>query len=76
VTISWAAYSCPASTTLDNYSIQIENGTVTSANPAPAGSTSATITLRGDPGDTKVTYTASCSGTPSPMSDVLTLTVP
>ncbi len=77
VTISWATYTgCPSSLPLDKYSIAIENGTVTSANPVPAGTTSATITLRGDSGDTKVSYTASCSGTPSPPSDVLTLTVP
>lgn len=77
VTISWPTYTgCPAPTPLDKYSIAIEDGTVTSANPVPAGTTTATITLRGDPGDTKVSYTASCSGTPSPPSDVLTLTVP
>ncbi len=76
VTISWASYGCPGSTTLDSYSIQIENGTVTGPNPVPAGTTSASITLRADPGDTRVTYTASCSGTVSPQSDVLILTVP
>lgn len=77
VTISWSTYTgCHSSAPLTGYSIAIENGTVTSANPGPAGTTSATITLRGDPGDTKVSYTASCSGTPSPPSDVLTLTVP
>lgn len=77
VTISWATYTgCPASLPLTEYSVAIEEGAVTSTNPVPAGTTSATITLRGDPGDTKVSYTASCSGTPSPPSDVLTLTVP
>ncbi|MEO7348652.1 MAG: protein kinase [Terrimesophilobacter sp.] len=77
VTISWPAYGgCNSATPLVSYSIAIEGGTVTSTNPVPAGTTSATITLRGDPGDTKVSYTASCSGTPSPSSDVLTLTVP
>ncbi len=77
VTLSWSAYTgCPSSTPLVSYSIAIENGTVTSSNPVAAGTTSATITLRGDPGDTKISYTASCSGTPSPTSDVLTLTVP
>lgn len=77
VTITWSSYTgCPDSMPLENYRIAIENGTVTSANPVPAGTTSATITLRGDPGETKVSYTASCSGTPSPTSDVLTLTVP
>lgn len=77
VTLSWAAYGgCPASMPLDKYSIAIEDGTVTGGNSVPAGTTSATITLRGDPGETKVSYTASCSGTPSPTSDVLTLTVP
>ncbi len=76
VTISWATYVCPAPMPLDTYSIAIENGTVTSANPVPAGTTTATITLRGDPGETKVSYTASCSGTVSPASDVLVLTVP
>jgi serine/threonine-protein kinase len=76
VTLNWAAYSCPSGTSLDGYSIQIEGGTITSPNPVPAGTTSATIVLRGDSGDTKVSYTASCSGTVSPQSDVLTLTVP
>ncbi|MEO6942597.1 MAG: protein kinase [Terrimesophilobacter sp.] len=76
VTISWPTYSCPSGSSLDKYSIAIENGTVTSPNPVPPGTTTATITLRPDTGDTKVSYTASCSGTPSPMSDVLTLTVP
>ena len=76
VTVSWSTYVCPANMTLDSYSIQIENGTVTSANPVPAGTTSATVKLRADSGDTRVSYTASCSGTASPQSDVLTLTVP
>ena len=77
VTINWPTYNgCPSNTTLDSYSIAIENGTITSANPVPAGTTSATITLRADTGNTKVSYTASCSGTPSPVSDVLTLPVP
>ncbi len=76
VTISWPTFGCPSPTTLDHYSIAIENGTVTSTNPVPAGTTTATITLRGDPGDTKVSYTASCSGTASPPSDVLVLSVP
>ena len=77
VTISWPAYSgCPSNKTFESYNIAIENGVVTSTNPVPAGTTSATITLRSDPGTTKVSYTASCSGSPSPVSDVLTLTVP
>lgn len=77
VTISWANYAgCPAPMPLESYSVAIENGTVTSANPVPAGTTTATITLRGDPGETKVSYTASCAGTVSPASEVLVLTVP
>ncbi|MBB5633155.1 serine/threonine-protein kinase [Cryobacterium mesophilum] len=76
VTITWPGYTCPTGSNLDKYTVAIENGTVTSSNPVPPGTTSATITLRADPGDTKVSYTASCSGTASPLSDVLTLTVP
>lgn len=79
VTISWSPYiGCPSGATPDGYSIAIEGGdsAVTSPNPVPGGTTSATITLRSDPGATKVSYTASCSGTPSPASNVLTLTVP
>lgn len=74
VTLNWPTYSC-ATGTLESYSIQIENGSVTSANPVPAGTTTANITVRSDPGTTKVSYTASCSGTASPVSNVLTLTV-
>jgi serine/threonine-protein kinase len=77
VTLNWPTYTgCPTGTTLESYNIAIENGTINSANPVPAGTTTATITLRPDSGNTKVSYTASCSGSPSPMSDVLTLTVP
>lgn len=77
VTITWPTYSgCPGSNPPDTFSIAIEHGTVTSANPAPGASNSATITLRSDSGATKVSYTASCSGTPSTASDVLTLTIP
>ncbi|MBX3067039.1 MAG: serine/threonine protein kinase [Microbacteriaceae bacterium] len=76
VSLSWAAYVCPAGMNLLSYAIAIENGTITSSNPVPAGTLTANITLRPDPGVTKVSYTANCSGTPSPVSDVLTLTVP
>jgi len=77
LTLTWPTYNgCPTNTTLNSYSVAIENGTITSPNPVPAGTTSATITLRADSGTTKVSYTASCSGSPSPVSDVLTLTVP
>lgn len=77
VTLSWPTYTgCQTGKTLESYNIAIENGTITSPNPVPAGTTSATITLRADSGNTKVSYTASCSGSPSPVSDVLTLTVP
>jgi eukaryotic-like serine/threonine-protein kinase len=77
VTLNWPTYTgCPTNTTLNSYSIAIENGTITSSNPVPAGTTTATITLRADTGNTKVSYTASCSGSPSPVSDVLTLAVP
>ncbi len=76
ITINWSAYSgCPAATPLSGYSVAIENGAVTSVNPVVSGTT-ATITLATAPGDTKVSYTATCSGTPSPPSDALTLTVP
>jgi serine/threonine-protein kinase len=74
VTLSWPTYNCSTGT-LESYSIQIENGTVTSTNPVPAGTTTASITVRSDAGTTKVSYTASCSGTVSPVSNVLTLTV-
>ncbi|GAA3729239.1 hypothetical protein GCM10022239_02430 [Leifsonia bigeumensis] len=74
VTLNWSTYDCQSGT-LDGYSIQIEDGTVTSANPVPPGTTTANITVRSDPGTTKVSYTASCSGVASPMSNVLTLTV-
>lgn len=78
VTISWPAYTCPAPLTLNHYSVAIEGGTsaVTGTNPVPAGTTNTTITLRDDEGATKVSYTASCSGTASPPSDVLTITIP
>ncbi len=77
VTLNWPTYTgCQTGKTLDSYNIAIENGTITSTNPVPAGTTTATITLRSDSGATKVSYTASCSGSPSPVSDVLTLTVP
>ncbi len=74
VTLSWSTYTCTTGT-LEGYSVQIENGTVTSANPVPAGTTSANITVASSPGQTKVSYTATCSGTVSPVSNVLTLTV-
>ncbi len=77
VTINWPTYNgCPSNTTLNSYSVAISDGTVTSTNPVPAGTTTATITLRSDTGNTKVSYTASCSGSPSPVSDVLSLPVP
>lgn len=76
VTINWPAYACPAGMTLSGYAIAIENGTINGGNPVSPGTLSASITLRPDSGDTKVSYTASCSGTPTPVSDVLILTVP
>ena len=76
VTLNWSSYNgCPSNSSLDGFSIAIENGTVTSVNPVPSGTTTATVTVRADPGETRVSYTANCSGTPSPVSDVLTLNV-
>lgn len=77
VTVTWPSYTgCPSGSTLSAYLITIENGSIPSGtNPVPPGTTSATITVAAAPGTTKVSYTASCDGTPSPAAPVLSLTV-
>ena len=78
VTVNWPSYTgCPTGSTLSAYLITIENGTIPSGtNPVPPGTTSASIKVAAAPGTTKVSYTASCGGTPSPAAPALTLTVP
>jgi serine/threonine-protein kinase len=78
VTISWPAYTgCSVGTSLTGYVLVVSgSATFTPDNPIPAsGSPTATVTLPATPGDTTVNYLAQCSGTNSPASDSVTLTV-
>ncbi|MEO6943420.1 MAG: protein kinase, partial [Lacisediminihabitans sp.] len=74
VVVQWAAYQgCPANTTLTAYRVSV-NGQPSPDNPIPPSTTSTTITLPAQPGDTTMTYLTECSGTQSPASPKLTLT--
>ncbi|MDQ1554543.1 MAG: eukaryotic-like serine/threonine-protein kinase [Microbacteriaceae bacterium] len=78
VTISWPAYTgCSPGTSLTGYVLVVSgSATFTPDNPIPpSASPTATVTLPATPGDTTVQYLAQCSGTNSPTSGAVTLTV-
>ena len=80
VAITWPAYTgCSAGTTLTGYVLAITgSATFTPDNPIPASaSPHATVKLPGGiaGSTTKVRYLAQCSGTNSPSSNEITLTV-
>ena len=80
VTVSWPAFACTSGTTLDSYTVAVSPGSVvyTPANPVPKGTTSIQVTLPATAtgSTTTVQYLAQCSGTKSPLSNAVTLTVP
>jgi serine/threonine-protein kinase len=80
VTVSWPAFTCTSGTTLDSYTVAVSplSAVWTPGNPVDKGTTSITVTLPSDPGGstTTVQYIAQCSGTKSPSSNPVTLTVP
>jgi serine/threonine-protein kinase len=78
VTITWPAYGgCSVGTTLTGYVLVVSgSATFTPDNPIPpSASPTATVTLPVTSGTTAVQYLAQCSGTNSPSSTEITLTV-
>jgi hypothetical protein len=62
VTLTWDTYAgCPSGSHLTGYNFAVTNGTLSSPNPVSASANSLTLTL-GTTGETRVTYTALCSG--------------
>ncbi|WP_349899107.1 protein kinase domain-containing protein [Parafrigoribacterium soli] len=80
VTVTWSPFQCQYGTKLDSYTVAVSPGSVsyTPANPVPPDQNKVTVTLPSDPAGstTTVQYLAQCSGTKSPPSDGVTLTVP
>lgn len=80
VTVSWPAFACSSGTTLDSYTVAVSPGSVvwTPGNPVAKGTTSIQVTLPSTAtgSTTTVQYLAQCSGTKSPLSNTVTLTVP
>ena len=80
VTVSWPAFTCTSGTTLDFYTVAVSPNSVvwTPGNPVAKGTTSIEVTLPSgtDGSTTTVQYLAQCSGTKSPLSNAVTLTVP
>jgi serine/threonine-protein kinase len=78
VTITWPAYGgCSVGTTLTGYVLVVSGSAIfTPENPIPPTATpTATVTLPATAGDTTVQYLSQCSGTNSPSSSAITLTV-
>jgi serine/threonine protein kinase len=70
--VNWTSYSCPSGTTLDTYTIEASNATVTIQ---PGTSPSATLVAADQPDAAiEVRYSVSCSGSASGFSPSLTLT--
>lgn len=80
VTVSWTPFTCTSGTTLDSYTVAVSPGSVvwTPGNPVAKGTTSIKVTLPSTVtgSTTTVQYLAQCSGTKSPTSNAVTLTVP
>jgi hypothetical protein len=80
VTVNWPAFTCTSGTTLDSYTVAVSPGSVvwTPGNPVAKGTTSIQVTLPSTVtgSTTTVQYLAQCSGTNSPLSNAVTLTVP
>ncbi|MBC7724172.1 MAG: serine/threonine protein kinase [Burkholderiaceae bacterium] len=75
VTVTIPGYSgCPAGTSQTAFVVAVDNGTASPSNPLPASARQVTVTL-GDtaPGETRVSYTAQCSGISSASSDTLAI---
>jgi eukaryotic-like serine/threonine-protein kinase len=75
--IDWAEYTgCPAGFSLSGYQFSVSGGSTAGlANPVGSDVTTMEITLRGDPGNTVITYKALCGDDlSSPSSDQLTIT--
>ena len=65
---------CAAGTSLTAYSVSVDNGTFTPANPVPGSTRTIQVTLgETAPGTTTVSYVAQCSGIESPPSDPLAI---
>ncbi|MFB2580053.1 protein kinase [Herbiconiux sp. P15] len=70
--VNWTSYSCPSGTTLDTYSVESTNATVTIA---PGTSNSATLQAPTEPGATiEIKYNVTCSGSASGFSPALSIT--
>lgn len=76
VTFSWPQYtSCPGQSTLDNYTVSVQNGrTTNNLNTIGANQTSVQI-IAGDSGTVSLSYTATCSGSTSEASSQASATI-
>jgi serine/threonine protein kinase len=69
--VNWTSYSCPSGTTLDTYTLEATNATITIQ---PGTSPSATLVAPTEPGASiEIRYSVSCSGSVSGFSPSLTL---
>jgi serine/threonine-protein kinase len=77
VTINWPRYDrCPEDLPLSGYTFSVQNGAPSSGNPVSPGSTSMTIQLPAQGGETVVSYIANCSQQESAPSGATTITTP
>ncbi|MCS5735353.1 serine/threonine-protein kinase [Herbiconiux daphne] len=69
--VNWTSYSCPSGTTLEGYSIEATNATVTIE---PGTSNAATLQAAASAGQTmEIKYNVTCTGSASGFSPALTL---